>query len=69
MQVEDAEVAVLTTYKIQMDWLLDRCPSLLKIPEVVIAHGDIVLVLNSLGSSAEICLIFIFRILCRIIFN
>ena len=69
MQVEDAEVAVLTTYKIQMDWLLDRCPSLLTIPEVVIAHGDIVLVLNSLRSSAEICLIFIFRILCRIIFN
>jgi tyrosyl-DNA phosphodiesterase-1 len=41
--VDDAEVAVLTTYKIRMDWLLDQCPSLLTIPEVVIAHGDIVL--------------------------
>uniref|UniRef100_A0A7N0UE80 FHA domain-containing protein n=1 Tax=Kalanchoe fedtschenkoi TaxID=63787 RepID=A0A7N0UE80_KALFE len=36
----DVQVAVLSNYMVDIDWLVSACPKLLKIPHVLVIHGE-----------------------------
>ncbi|CAI0468154.1 unnamed protein product [Linum tenue] len=36
----DIQVAILSNYMVDMDWLLSACPTLSKVPNVLVIHGE-----------------------------
>ncbi|CAN1319058.1 Tyrosyl-DNA phosphodiesterase 1, partial [Linum perenne] len=36
----DIQVAILSNYMVDMDWLMSACPALAKVPQVLVLHGE-----------------------------